>query len=69
MILQLVGSVMLYIATQLVEATHEVNNTLDRGKFNFWYQWRNSEVSATAWMNLMIEGYSTTHPNLNTTLH
>jgi hypothetical protein len=30
---------------------------IEDGKLDFWYQWRKSEGSATAWRNLRKEGY------------
>jgi len=38
-------------------ATAGLGGAIVEGKFDFRYQWRNSEVSATAWRNLRKEGY------------
>jgi len=53
-------------------ATAAIGNSVDaeskNGKVDFWYQWRNIEVSATAWRILRKEGTSTILSNLNTRL-
>jgi hypothetical protein len=38
-------------------ASDSVNADNKKGKFDFWYQWRNSIISATAWRYLRTEGY------------
>jgi hypothetical protein len=38
-------------------ASDSVNADNKKGKFDFWCQWRNSVVSATAWRILRKEGY------------
>ena len=58
MILAIFGLWNLIIGIRAVAAaSYYVDETSITGKFDFCYQWRNSEVSATAWRNLRMEGY------------
>ena len=54
MILQIVGVGNVIIG---IIRTLEEDDETDNGKFNLWYQWRNSEVSVTAWRILKNERY------------
>jgi len=57
MILQLGALMNLIIGiTTAVEASNSVDADSKKGKFDFWYQWRN-RVFARAWRNLRKEGY------------
>ena len=52
-ILQLGGLGNLIIGiTTAAAAGNAVNDESKKCKFEFWYLWRNGEVSATAWRNL-----------------
>jgi len=42
--------------TTAVVARNSVDADSKKGKFDFWYQWRN-RVFAKAWRNLRKEGY------------
>jgi len=58
MILQMEGLVYLIIGIAAVASKGDsVDAESKEGKVDFWYQWRNSEVSATAWRILRKEGY------------
>ena len=57
MILQLGGLGDLIIAITTAAAGNSVNVENEKGKLDFLYQWRYSEVSVTAWRNLRKERY------------
>ena len=56
-ILQLVGSVYVIIRVTAAALSGTVGAQGKAGKFDFWYQWSNSEVSAAAWRKMRKEGY------------
>ena len=69
MILQMEGLVYLIIGIAAVASKGDsVDAESKEGKVDFWYLWRNIEVSATAWRILRKEGTSTILSNLNTRL-
>ena len=57
MILQLYGLGYLITGRVIAAAGANVYEDGGKGKFNFRYQWRNSEVTATAWRILRKERY------------
>ena len=58
MFLQLGGLGIVYDGITAALSSSSVNTGSRNGKFDFWYQWRNSESSATAWRILRKEGYN-----------
>jgi hypothetical protein len=55
-IIERVGVGNLIIGIVAIESSDSINADSKKGKFDFSYQWRNSEVSATAWSYLRMEG-------------
>ena len=69
MILQLGGLANLLAGILVVAGNAPFHVDRREGKFVFWYQWRNSNVSGRAWGILRKEGYKNYFPNLNLRLH
>jgi len=57
MVLQIYSLAHLIIGSVIAAAGANVYDDGGKGKFNFRYQWRNSEVTATAWRILRKERY------------
>ena len=64
MILQIGGVGYLYFGINRATSADSFNDAEVRsGKFDFFYQWRNCEISVTAWKNTRKEGYTQSNKN------
>jgi len=68
MILQICGLGIIIGGIRIARSSDDFYERLTKCKFDFWYLWRNSEISTTAWRFWGRRGTSSILPNLNTRL-